>query len=96
MSSNRCTQNDSAENRYTVRMPIGAYYIGVHIGATSEYYWTVRVRQWCGLMTNYFDHLLCIVTVVIIIIVIVFIVVSFVNNIFAMVVIIINRNEYDK
>ena len=24
----------------------------------GEYNWTIRLRRWCGLMSNYFDHLL--------------------------------------
>ena len=31
-----------------------------HVGTLvppGEYDWTVRLRQWCGLMSNYFDHL---------------------------------------
>jgi len=31
---------------------------GVHIVATREYDWTVRVRRRCGLTSNYSDHLL--------------------------------------
>jgi len=32
--------------------------IGCTLAPPGEYYWTVRVRQRCGLMSNYFDHLL--------------------------------------
>jgi len=30
--------------------------MGRHIGTTGEYDWAVRLRQRCGLMSNYFDH----------------------------------------
>jgi len=35
-------------------MPIWVHYIKVHIRAT----WRIRVNHQCGLMSNYFDHLL--------------------------------------
>jgi len=31
---------------------------GAHISATSEYDWTASVWRRCGLLSNYFDHLL--------------------------------------
>jgi len=33
-------------------------YMGCTLAPPGEYYWTVRLRRRCGLMSNYFDHLL--------------------------------------
>jgi len=35
-----------------------ALYMGCTLAPPGEYYWTVRLRRRCGLMSNYFDHLL--------------------------------------
>jgi len=32
-------------------------YMGAHLASPGEYYWTIRLRRRCGLMSNYFDHL---------------------------------------
>jgi len=57
MSGGRYTQSDSAGGRTgTVRIPIWVY-IGT-VAPTGEYDRTVRVRRRCGLISNYFDHLL--------------------------------------
>jgi len=47
----RCTQSDSA--RYRTR-PYGADADDMHIGATC----LIRLKRPCGLLSNYFDHLL--------------------------------------
>jgi len=31
---------------------------GCTLAPPGEYHWTVHVWQWCGLLSNYFDHLL--------------------------------------
>jgi len=36
----------------------GFLYMGCTLAPPGEYVWTVRVRQRCSLMSNYFDHLL--------------------------------------
>jgi len=36
----------------------GFLYMRCTLAPSAEYDWTVRVWQWCGLMSNYFDHLL--------------------------------------
>jgi len=38
-------------------------YMGCTLAPPGEYDWTVCVRRWCGLMSNYFDHLFTIVQV---------------------------------
>jgi len=30
---------------------------GCTLAPSGEYHWTLRVRQRCGLMSNYYDHL---------------------------------------
>jgi len=36
----------------------GFLYMVCTLAPPEEYDWTVHVRRWCGLMSNYFDHLL--------------------------------------
>jgi len=36
----------------------GFLYMGCTLAPPEEYDWTVHVRRRCGLMSNYFDHLL--------------------------------------
>jgi len=42
---------------------LGFLYVGCALAPPGEYKWSVHVRRWCGLIMNYFDHLLCFVTV---------------------------------
>ena len=59
MSCGRYTQSDSAGGSTgTVRIPIGCTRLGCTLAPPGECDGTVRVRRRCGLMSNYFDHLL--------------------------------------
>jgi len=31
---------------------------GCTVAPPGKYHWTIRVWRWCGLISNYFDHLL--------------------------------------
>ena len=44
---------------------MGKLLSNIALAPPDEYDWTVRVRQRCGLMTNYFDHLLLLCPVLI-------------------------------
>ena len=39
-------------------MPTGVKILGCILTPPGEYNWTIHVWRWCGLMSNYFDHLL--------------------------------------
>jgi len=40
----------------------GFLYLRCTLAPLDEYDWIVRVRRRCGLMSNYFDHLLSLLT----------------------------------
>jgi len=48
----------SKERNVAMATIIGFLYMGCTLVPPEEYDWTVHVRRWCGLMSNYFDHLL--------------------------------------